>query len=487
VTTDDAAAIQYLCGDAKGKFRVVPRGNGTYQIVVDYDGKCLHVYNASTTDYTAVTQFTCSATAPNNLWRFVPVEGRTTFRIVSVQSGKCLNVRGNSLALKATVIIFPCGGLAAQNDQFLFPPAVAASLAAPLPVVPNTPVHGVQGGTNAVYGPLVYGFVNNEGQLVRGYQNDPDNFDSVTWTMTSGPFAGHPEVDVQTDGRVQLAARHADDGDLWLGTQNAKGNGAFGTWQDVGGSAAGQPVTGRQPNGALIAFEIVDGGLWHLPQDGTNAPYAGWRYIGGTNLVGDPVVVVAAEGLRIFAMDSSGTVQVALYAGGRLGDWASLGGSGLVGPPAVLVRPGYLNRVVMRTSEGTLVTKLQHLDYKYDAEWIALPPVDAAGPPAIMLDSRTGREVLVVRTADNTISYLTETGQSMNAWTTWRQASPTVVATDPTIMSYRRTPVENEIQTWGYLVRDAELQPYVVTAEGVRRGENFPTLTEHRLPTPPAN
>ena len=75
-------------------------------------------------------------------------------------------------------------------------------------------------------------------------------------------------MSVQGDGRVQVAARNAGDGDLQLATQSAKDSNVFGDWQDVGGFGIDQPVTGTLPDGKLVAFGIVGGKLWHLPQDG---------------------------------------------------------------------------------------------------------------------------------------------------------------------------------------------------------------------------
>jgi hypothetical protein len=51
---------------------------------------------------------------------------------------------------------------------------------------------------------------------------------------------------------------------------------------------------------------VVDGRLWHLPQDGNDVPYGAWRYIGGTDFVGEPVVAPTQTGLRVYALDKSG-------------------------------------------------------------------------------------------------------------------------------------------------------------------------------------
>ncbi|MEU8817409.1 RICIN domain-containing protein [Actinoplanes sp. NPDC048796] len=493
VTDNDAEIGQYSCSDAKSPMRVVPQSGGTFQIVVVYDNKCLNVYKGATDLNTPIHQYTCSATATNNLWRFEPVDGKTTYHIVSVQSGKCLNVKTGLTDPKTPVVLYNCQGPTALNDQFSFPPAVTASLAADLPVVQNTPVAVAQAGTANVVGALVYSYVNNRGLLVRGYQADPDNFNGLTWTTTSSLklFTNHPTITQQPDGRVQVAARQASDGDLFISTQTAKDKDSFYDGQDVGGTAPSQPIAGRLADGRIVDFEIVNGQLWHLVQDGTHTPYGGWRYIGGTNLAGEPAVAVTQTGLRVFALNTSGALQTALYADGKLGDWTSLGGSGLTGTPAVLVLPGYRDRIVMRTADGTLVTKVQKADGTFEAEWNALPDVAAAGSPAIVLDPKSSRMVIVVRTTDGTVSALAETAVGSDTWGSWQLASSTPLAVDPTIVTFKNSAGT----TWGYAARDANNQPYMVLADGISTGRVAaraasgagPAFTEHRLPKAPVD
>lgn len=123
-----------------------PREPGIYQIVGNYDNKCLNVYKASTATGAPVHQYGCSVTATNNLWRFEPVPGETTFHIISVAGSQCLNISGSSTHPSGTddgapLIIYPCN-TSALNDQFYFPPATSGALSAPLPVISNTPPGG---------------------------------------------------------------------------------------------------------------------------------------------------------------------------------------------------------------------------------------------------------------------------------------------------------------------------------------------------------
>jgi hypothetical protein len=503
-TANDVALVQYNCSDAftNDKFRVVPAGTGTYQIVANFSGKCLNVYKGTDDNNTPVHQYTCSATATNNLWRFVPVAGRSAFRIVSVKSGKCLNVYNNSQVINAAVNIYTCStSETALNDQFSFPPAAGHGAGVAVSSVANTPVYGVQGGPGAAaVGPLVYSYVTDGGRLYRGYQASPDNFFDISWQGDPGleGYAGHPAVNVHADGRVVIAAQSSGDGDLDLSTQGSANNPPFSDWQDVGGSSpagAAQPVTAKLPNNSLVTFAIIGGQLWHLPQDGTNLPYGAWRNLGGSGLTGEVATGLTRTGLRVFARDSSGVLQTALYSGGKLGDFVSLGGSGFTGRIGEVVRTGYFSRVVMRAADGSVVTKAETSEGTFEADWTTIPGVTAAGSPAVVMDPASGKTAIVVRGTDNTVYYTQETAEASGQWMPWVQAEPRVIATDPTVMTYTR----RAGAAWVYIVRDSVNVVYAVgvTNSLARKAKAtskagskvadgaMPTFTPHTLPAAP--
>jgi hypothetical protein len=490
LTADDTKVIQYTCGASytNDKFRVVPKGSQTFQIVAQFSGKCLNVYKNGTTDNTPVHQYTCNDTAQNNLWKFLPVAGNTTYRIQSVASGKCLNVYQNLTADNTAINIYTCGAVSTQlNDQFYFPPATAATITA-LPTTAQ-PVVAAQAGVNtAAVGALVYGFVDTLGTFWRGYQSDPETFSPV-WQAVPGNerFTGHVSVNKQADGRAQVSGRNATDGDLWMSTQTTKDTNTFYGFADVGGSTNSNPVQGVMPDGKLVDFELVGGQLWRSAQDGTNVPYGAWRYIGGTGLTGEPALAPTRDGLRVFALDGTGALQTATYAAGVLSDWTSLGGSGLNGKPAVVIRPGYAVRIVMRAADGSIVTKAQNDDGTFPADWTTIAGFTAAGAPAAVMDPTTGRVGIVARAADNTVYFVGETGQNTGAWGSWVQPYATQVVTDPSVVVYDKTSGRG----WAYLVRDANNKVYAVTANEVPGGSLAaaraanPAFTSHTLPALP--
>lgn len=483
--------VQYTCGDTyvNDKFRVRPVGTtGNYQIIATSSNMCLNVKGGVVTNETPVVQYTCSDTSPNNLFRFMPVVGKPTFRIVGVQSGKCLNISKGKQDINVPLIIYPCTtATTPTNDQFYFAPATSP-VATPLAPVARTPVVGVQGGADAAVGPLVYAFTDNDGRMWRGYQENPENL-TVEYSPVPGleQFAGTPQINVQADGRVQIAARNVAEGDLWLTTQSAKQAKTFNAAQDVGGAGAQQPALGKLPDGRLVSFAIVRGSMWHLPQDGVTAPYAGWRQIGGPGvLVGETTVATIRDGLRLFALNAGGVVQTATYRNGVLSDWAGLGGQ-FTGRVAVTVLPGYRTRVVVRDAAGLLFTKFENLDGTFQPEWTPLGDFVAAGAPAATMDPTTGTAAVLARAADGRVHWVRETAQAAGTWGTWSVAHENVVETDPTIVTFNQTGGP----AWGFLTRDVNYAPslYVLRRDGAARSASRlaagSPFAERKLPAPP--
>ena len=497
VATENADVVQYNCAPSftNDKWKVVPNGDGTYHIVATFSGKCLNVFQGLTTDRAKVIQYPCSASGRNDRWRFRPVAGKPTFQVVAAHSGKCLNVKQGVTTLGAAIIQYTCGAVPSANEQWYFPPAASPTAAAP-PAAPNSPVVAVQGSpaSGAAVGPLMYAFVDNLGRLLVGHQANPDVVDTVQWSTISGleGFTGQPAVAVQADGRVQVVAHNSTDSDVWLATQSAKGEPTFGTWQDVGGAQPYRPTVARTPDGKLVVLSLgARGGLWHLPQDGTNTPFGAWRYIGGKDLVGTPTAVALRDGLRLFALDTKGVMQTAEYRAGVLSDWTSLGGVGLTGTVSAVVYPGYRIRVFARTADGAVVTKIASSNGSFPEPWNAVGSSTVAGSPSAVLDPVAGVAAVVARREDGRIYYSRETGQDSGAWGEWKSQLDFVSATDPTAVAYHRG---SGVSGWGYLVRDADGKVSLFRQDGtgtgtdsasVRASRAASTFSRHVLPAPP--
>jgi hypothetical protein len=500
---NDAIIVQYTCNDTfvNDKFRVRAMGGGQYQIIANHSNKCLNVSKAAVVNDTPVVQYTCVDTAANNLWSFVPVVGKPTFRIVSKQSGKCLNVSKGTLVNDVPLIIYTCTTpTTATNDQFYFPPAASA---APVPaaVVTASPMAAAQGKpTGAVAGPIVYAYLDNGGRMRRAYQPDPSNFSNIVYTSGGSleQFAGRAVVTPQADGRVQVAVRNAEDGDLWLTTQTRNDTDSFTAGQDVGGAGAGQPVVGKLPDGKLATFALVGGTLWYLPQDGTNLPYAAWRRAGGSNLTGEPTVVTIRDGLRFFALNTTGSVMTATFRAGVFSDWVSLGAETFTGKVAAAVFPGYRTRVVVRNAEGQVFTKTETASDVFASAWTSVGDFAIVGAPSTVMDDATGSAAIVGRGADGRVYLTYETAQASGTFTEWQAPFDRAVVTDPSILTFiKPTDGGPVLPAWGWVVRDANEQPFFVSAslsgsaalraaaKGTAKVAAKPAFAENALPVPP--
>ncbi|RSM46767.1 hypothetical protein DMB66_49225 [Actinoplanes sp. ATCC 53533] len=474
--------------------------DGTYHIgrfnpatrVID---GCVTVKNNLMTANTPIVHHPCTAAGTNDQWRFRSVPGKPTFRIVAESSRLCLSIAPDNTQNNAPLIQKTCGTSATDlTDQFTYPPTASPN-AVPQPATRNQAIVAMQGSANdTALAPLTYSYTDDLGSLKIGHQSNPDSVMSLQWSTPNGErYVGEPRLGVQGDGKMEVIARNQADGDLWLGTQTAKGAATFGAFEDVGGALPAQPAIGRMPtNGQLVVFCNLNGRLWQLPQDGKNVPYGAWRasdgsLIGFTGIVGTPTVVALRDSLRIFAITTAGTMLTATYEDGTMSSTVNLGGSGLNGNVSAVVYPGYWVRVFSRGADGVIVSKAQKDDGTWPAEWSPVGDFAAAGPPSAVLDPVRGRTGVVARGADDQIHAVFETGQLSGEWGSWQTIASRPIVTDPTAFSW----TGSGGQTWGYVVRDNNSQPllYSVNDIGgaglrVAAGRQSP-FTMHALPVPP--
>ncbi|WP_156213547.1 hypothetical protein [Lentzea aerocolonigenes] len=298
--------------------------------------------------------------------------------------------------------------------------------------------------SGAQFAPVEYAYVNNLGQLMHGHQTQIDQFDRIQWTTVSGneAFTGQPSLAQSADGKLQLTAQNTDSG-IWSLTSQKAPNGDpvdWAPWTRLGGSMSSAPVAGKLPDGSLARFAVdSDGRLWQL----TSEP--SWTSLGDADLAGTPTVVTIRDGLQLFALNTTGTLLTAIYRDGALSGWTSLGGTGLTGSPAVIVTPGFRARVVVRSADGTLVTKLQEVSGTFPTAWESVGDFVAVGSPAVVISPVTGKTEMFARGADNEIYLTDETTQGAGTWTPWSllrgntnppTTNPDPSATDPSVFNF---------------------------------------------------
>ena len=108
-TADGAAVVQWGCGQdsANQLWKLVPAGQGAYQLRSTLSDKCASVSDWSTADGAAIVQWACGTGSANQLWKVEPVgEG---YHLRSVLSDKCASVRAWSTAAGAVIEQWGCG------------------------------------------------------------------------------------------------------------------------------------------------------------------------------------------------------------------------------------------------------------------------------------------------------------------------------------------------------------------------------------------
>jgi hypothetical protein len=331
-------------------------------------------------------------------------------------------------------------------------------LTAVAPVVPTvsyTPISVLQGPPTEAQtaSPIEYAWVNNSGQIIWGYQPQPDNFSSVQWTTVSGleKFTGQPMLAQPADGRLRISAQNASS-DIWTLAQKSAGSSVWNPFTLDGGSLAGHPTLGRLSDGSTVVFAVgADGALWALPSTGI------WKNLGDINLTGTPGVVATRDGLQIFGLDTAGDLHTAAYsAAGTLSGWTDLGGSGLNGTPAVVVYPGYLMRVFVRSSDGHIVTKAQDATGVYPADWTTVGDLVTAGAPSALLSPSTALTEIVVRGTDGFVWNTGETAQASGQWRPWVPTN-SPAASDPTAFAFN----DGSRMRWVWAYVTADEQPTI--------------------------
>jgi hypothetical protein len=380
----------------------------------------------------------------------------------------------------------PASGAAVQLTN------LAPGAAPSVPVERFSPTAAMQASTVAggSAATLEYAYTDNVGQLLHGHQTNPDDFNSVQWTVISGveAFSGRPALAEQADGRLQVAA-HNTSSNVWVNTQATKDPAAWGSWLNTGGLMGSHTAIARAADGTLVVFAIDGNGvLWALQQPSPNAAHTSWLSMGVTGLTGTPVAVTNSSGIHVFARDTSGDIKTALYANRMVSGCASLNGSGLTGAPAVVALPGSTLWVFARAADGSVVSQTSDSSGVFGGTWNTVGSFTAAGSPSALLSPASGKIEIVARASDGIVYSTGETVQGSGEWRGWVRAIPeadtSIAATDPTAFPYTAA----SGPTWAYLFRTSDNVTRVYTTSGLSTlgvDTQPPTFTGHKLPAPP--
>ncbi|TBL33313.1 MULTISPECIES: hypothetical protein [unclassified Micromonospora] len=287
---------------------------------------------------------------------------------------------------------------------------------------------------------VTFAYTDNAGVLRMG-SADPSAWGFIAWTAISGQqaYTGPPSLHQRPDSKVQVAAQNIDT-NIWSAAETSSAGGVFEAPSSLGCSMAGPPTGVRLDNGGSpveVLFAVdADSRLWHYRQAGTAWS---WTSLGVAGLTGQVTVVEESDNaVRLVARSTTGTVRTALYyPDGALSTWTDLGGQ-VTGTPTAVVHPGFRSRVVVRGSDGAVLTKVESATGSWSAQWERIGDFTAAGSPAAVMDPDLSRVAVVARGADDELYQIFETATGAGTWGQWRSLNPDPwtplnVATDPTV------------------------------------------------------
>jgi hypothetical protein len=118
VSVPSASAASHPAHATRG---VMSTATTDWRLLVNFNsGKCANVPQKSTSNGTALIQYTCDSTATNEIWGFEFDGGVPGWYFLKNQhSGLCMNVKGASLSNGAPVIQYTCGAAKANDVWYL--------------------------------------------------------------------------------------------------------------------------------------------------------------------------------------------------------------------------------------------------------------------------------------------------------------------------------------------------------------------------------
>lgn len=147
------------------------------------------------------------------------------------------------------------------------------------------------------------------------------------WTSIGGPVSGQPAIGRTSDGRVEVYCRFAD-GTLRYNRQSGLNVGTSWTgWTDLLASPGSDPVSARTTDYFQDLFYTDGAGrVMHSRQTAPDGAWSSWESLGGT-AVGPPIVGHHDDGrLQVFIFQSDGRLWTkSQLSGGGWGSWTVVG------------------------------------------------------------------------------------------------------------------------------------------------------------------
>jgi hypothetical protein len=245
-------------------------------------------------------------------------------------------------------------------------------------------------------------------------------------------------------------------------TEATAGGTVWGPWANYGGPDLNGISIATLANGRLAVFGIGSGGELVVLEQLASGKFGAWQGTGVAGLTGDPLTVEQPSGLRVFARDTDGNVQTALWSGSKLTGCATLGDRTIIGSPAAVVLPGSRVRVFATTPDQQLITIGQNTSGAFDPAWTTVRTEGVAGPPAAVFDRLTAKIAVMVRLTDDYIWSSTETQQGSATFDEWLPASSGQSYTEVTAVPF----TAGGGDSYYFVYRDVNNQEAIIRTQG---------------------
>lgn len=239
-------------------------------------------------------------------------------------------------------------------------------------------------------------------------------------------YSTRPAARASLDSKWRLLhVARSDHGTVVRTHQLVPAEDAMAGWTDLGGSAAGNPVTVADINDRMAAFVVgTDGSLSYNPQIEADAESPGrWTKLGGAQLTGTPAAAQDAMGrLHVFARSTTGALWEIHESRAGEGTWSGL--RELPGPPiqddpVAHIDSRHTLKVFALGSNGVLRTHTQNVTGGDDWGPAQEVPGIASTSPAAALD-HDGKLQLFARGPNGELVQSSELNPTTNTWTGWR-------------------------------------------------------------------
>jgi Astacin (Peptidase family M12A) len=255
----------------------------------------------------------------------------------------------------------------------------------------------------------------------------------TSWQSLGGSLRSAPTVARNLDGRLEVFAVGWDN---QVYHQWQLVGGGWSGWWSMGGQLQGLPIVARNLDGRLEVFGLgTDNAIWHAWQSAANGGWGGWSALGGW-LQGDPAVGQNLDGrLQVFAIGSDSAIWTAAQVApnGGWGGWSALGGAA-VGSPAVGRNLGGRLEVFATGLDGTLQHNPQQVSNGSFVGWTSLG-AEVLGSPAVGRNADGRLEVLAVA-PDTSLGHIWQLVPG-GAWSGWASYGGTTSTRRPDVARHQ--------------------------------------------------